>query len=79
MCPDCERLQRTPSLTGRHLVHPVDRTRHVVDARGFAICPTCESLWKKLEGKRGWDLVIERPKAPQGKALGAKRAPTKKR
>ena len=33
MCPDCERLQRIPSLSGRHLVHPVDRTRHVVDQR----------------------------------------------
>ena len=46
MCPDCERPRESPALTERHRVHPGNRKRHVVDAKGFAVCPVRRGVAK---------------------------------
>ena len=65
MCPDCERLKVTPTLTGRHLVDPGNPHRHARDIHDQAVCPVCDALWSK-EAKRPWWLERE-PEPPKAK------------
>ena len=47
LCRACVIVREQPSMTPRHLVHPVTGDAMLFDVRGEAVCPTCGARYRR--------------------------------
>lgn len=49
LCEPCAESRDRPLRVPRHLVHPMTREPQLYDTHCIAMCPTCETRWRRWQ------------------------------